>query len=339
MWFVLSILALAQADDILADEAKAQGKQPPAATAKAPSSPVPAATAKVPAAEPAKAPADGKQPAEGGKTEAAEGAEAKTDEDSKTDAAAEPPKPAEPSAAGKFLSDLMKTGALGYMIKGGIFMWPILALGIVALGVMIERYRALMMIASKDDALRGEIRRLLQEDQIEAALELCERRTGPVPAILGAGLRKYLIARRLGYDAAKIEEQVVKGMEEYSVHVVAALEKHLPILATVSSAAPMIGFLGTVQGMIEAFQQIVSQHGKQDIVLSAAAGIEVALLTTLLGLIVGIPAYVGFNYFTSAVNRFILEVEESSAELIEGVTLQLALAAKASAPEHAESHR
>jgi biopolymer transport protein ExbB len=336
MWFVLSILALAQADDILADEAKAQGKQPPAATAKAQAAPVPAATAPAPAGEPAKAPADGKQPAEGGKTEAAEG---KAGEEAKTDAAAEPPKPAEPSAAGKFLSDLMKTGALGYMIKGGIFMWPILALGIIALGVMIERYRALMMIASKDDALRGEIRRLLQEDQIEAALELCERRTGPVPAILGAGLRKYLIARRLGYDAAKIEEQVVKGMEEYSVHVVAALEKHLPILATVSSAAPMIGFLGTVQGMIEAFQQIVSQHGKQDIVLSAAAGIEVALLTTLLGLIVGIPAYVGFNYFTSAVNRFILEVEESSAELIEGVTLQLALAAKANEPEHAEASR
>jgi biopolymer transport protein ExbB len=169
------------------------------------------------------------------------------------------------------------------------------------------------------------VRSLLEQDRIEEALNLCDREQGPVPAILGAGLRKYLIARRLGYDAAKTEEQVVKGMDDYSIHIVAAMEKHLPILATVSSAAPMLGFLGTVQGMVVSFEEIRAKAGTDDIVKLAAAGIMVSLLTTVLGLIVGIPAFVAFNYFTSAINRFVLDVEESAADLIEAVTFQLAM--------------
>jgi biopolymer transport protein ExbB len=163
---------------------------------------------------------------------------------------------------------------------------------------------------------------------VEDALNLCDREQGPVPAILAAGLRKYLLARRLGYDAAKIEEQVVKGMDDYSIHIVAAMERHLPILATVSSAAPMIGFLGTVQGMVLSFADIVAKMGETNIVQAAADGIMVSLLTTVLGLIVGIPAFIAFNYFTSAINQFVLDVEESASELIETVTMQLAFAAK-----------
>ena len=104
--------------------------------------------------------------------------------------------------------DLLHSGALGYMIDGGIFMWPLLALGILAGGVIIERYRALLMLNTKDEKLRSEVLELLKADQVEDALKLVEKQKGPVPAILGAGLRKYLIARRLGYDPAKIEEQV-----------------------------------------------------------------------------------------------------------------------------------
>jgi biopolymer transport protein ExbB len=130
----------------------------------------------------------------------------------------------------------------------------------------------------------------------------------------------------LNYDAARTEEQVVKAMDDYSVHIVAGLERHLPVLATVSSAAPMLGFLGTVQGMIVAFQNIVDQMGETNIVEAAAAGIQVSLLTTCFGLIVGIPAFVGFNYFTSVINQFVLQVEQSATELIENVTIQLAAA-------------
>lgn len=223
-----------------------------------------------------------------------------------------------------WMHDMMHTGALGYMFDGGIFMWPLLLLGILAMGVIIERFRALMMLNTRAESLRTKVRELLEADRIEDALHLCDREQGPVPAILAAGLRKYLLAHRLGYDAAKIEEQVVKGMDDYSIHIVAAMERHLPILATVSSAAPMIGFLGTVQGMVQSFADIVAKMGEMNIVQAAADGIKVSLLTTVLGLLVGIPAFVMFNYFTSAINQFVLDVEESASELIEAVTMQLA---------------
>ena len=235
----------------------------------------------------------------------------------------------EPPKADTTFSDvfdeLCKTGALGFMIEGGIFMWPILLTGILAAGVIIERYRSLKMLSTDAGALRAQVRQLLHDDKVEDALQLCDRETGPVAAILGAGLRKFLVLRRLNYDPGKIEDQVVKAMEDYGVHVVAALEKHLPVLATVSSVAPMLGFLGTVSGMVNSFKDIVAKMGETNIVESAAGGISEALLTTLLGLVVGIPAFSAYNYFTSVINRFVLDVEETSTELIETVTLQMAL--------------
>jgi biopolymer transport protein ExbB len=231
----------------------------------------------------------------------------------------------EPGGFWSSVDELLHSGAMGLMIQGGIFMWPILLMGIVAFAVIIERFRSLKMLNTDTQALRSQVRTLLEQEQVEEALKLCDGLQGPVPAILSAGLRKFLVLQRLDYDPGKIEEQVVKAMDDYGIHVVAALEKHLPSLATVSSAAPMVGFLGTVSGMVNSFQDIVAKMGESNIVESAAGGISEALLTTALGLIVGIPAYVAFNYFTSVINRFVLEVEESATELIETVTLQMAL--------------
>ncbi|WP_425616615.1 MotA/TolQ/ExbB proton channel family protein [Anatilimnocola sp. NA78] len=330
---LLLTLALAgQVDDILADEAKAQKGIKPAAAA--PASPAPTAPKTADpamATEPtADAAAAAKTP--GGKVAKASNAEEQGGDAAKSEGESsdgdDKAKSEELTGTAKFVNDLTKTGALGYMIEGGIFMWPILFLGILAFGVIIERYRALQMLNTKDETLRSQVLKLMQDDQIEEALQLVERHKGPVPAILGAGLRKYLIARRLGYDPAKIEEQVTKGMDEYSVHIVAAMEKHLPILATVASAAPMLGFLGTVSGMVTSFAEIVATMGEKNIVEAAAGGIMVSLLTTVLGLIVGIPAFVAFNYFTSAINGFVLDVQESAAELIEAVTFQLAVAGR-----------
>ena len=204
-------------------------------------------------------------------------------------------------------------------------MGPILLLGILAFGVIIERFRSLKLLTSDPGTIRDQVQQLLREDRIEEAMSLCDREQGPVPAILSAGLRKFLVLRRLNYDPAKIEEQVVKSMDDYGVHVVAALEKHLPILATISSVAPMLGFLGTVAGMVTSFDEIVARMGETNIVEAAAGGISVALLTTAFGLIIGIPAFMAFNYFSSVINRFVLEIEESATDLIEAVTLQLAL--------------
>jgi len=224
--------------------------------------------------------------------------------------------------AAPWYMDMLHSGAMHYMIAGGFFMWPIFLLGVLAFGVIIERYRSLRMLSTDTERLRREVLGLLQTDRVEEALARCDLEQGPVPAILAAGLRKLLVLRRLNYDPAKIEEQVVKAMDDYGVHVTAALERHLPVLATISSVAPMLGFLGTVQGMVVSFQDIVDKMGETNIVEAAAAGIMTALLTTVLGLIVGIPSFMAFNYFSSIINRFVLDVEESATELIEAVTLQ-----------------
>ena len=219
----------------------------------------------------------------------------------------------------------MQEGAIGLLLEGGFFMWPLLILAIVGLAVVIERWRSLKMLDSDGEKLRQKVIDLLSDDNPEDALTLCESERGPVAAMLSNGLRKYLVLKKLGHDQAQIEDQVVKSMENYGVHVVAALERHLPILATISSVAPMLGFLGTVQGMIVAFSDIVEKMGEVNIVEAAASGIQVALLTTCFGLIVGIPAYLFFNYFTSVINGFVLEVEGTAAELIEVVTVRLTL--------------
>jgi biopolymer transport protein ExbB len=218
-----------------------------------------------------------------------------------------------------------ESGALKFLLEGGPFMWPLLALLVMAIAVIIERYRSLKLLETDAESLREEVIELLSEDKVEESLKLCDSARGPVPAILSNGLRKYLVLRRLNYDQAQMEQQVVKSMENYGVNIVAALERHLPILATIASVAPMLGFLGTVQGMIVAFGDIEANIGQQNIVQAAASGIRVALLTTAFGLIVGIPAYMAFNYFTGLINDFVLQVESSAAELIEVVSLRLTL--------------
>jgi len=229
----------------------------------------------------------------------------------------------EPSA----IADFFDSGAIGLLIDGGFFMWPILIMAIMALAVIIERWRSLKMLDTDNESLRRAVLDDLTNERIEDALARCDKERGPVAAVLANGLRKYLVLSRLNYDPARLEEQVVKSMESYGVHIVAALERHLPVLAIVSSVAPMLGFLGTVQGMIVAFHNIVEmdKSGGGNIIQAAAAGIEVALLTTCFGLIVGIPAFMAFNYFSSVINGFVLDVEESAAELMEAVTLQLTL--------------
>lgn len=312
MWYLVSVLCLAQA--AAPDTGAASNARPPAADA----SPDPAKKSKNAADESAaKTAATPSQPEDGAPD--------------KTAAASE--------KSSSWLSDMLHSGAMGYMIDGGIFMWPILMMGILAAGVTIERLRSLKLVSSDTSRLREKVLELLQADRGEEALELCSSQQGPVPAVLTVGLRKYLVLKQLDYDAARIETQVVKAMEDYSVHIVAALERHLPILSTISSVAPMVGSVGTVTGMIILFQDIVAKMGTTNIIEAAAAGIQVKLLVTVWGLMVGIPAYVAFNYFTTVINRYVLNVEESATELIEAVTLQMSFreaANHSSASEGAE---
>ena len=315
MTHLILALALLTQDPLDALDAKQGIKKaaPPAATAPAQPTPPDAKSAKP--SIPGFSDTAG-QPAQ----EVAPPNEAKSDE-----------KPAEESVSDSgigfwdWVDKMMHTGAMGLMIRGGIFMWPILACGILMTGVIIERYRTLKMLTTDASGLRQQVTELLHDDNVEDALARCDSEQGPVAAILSAGLRKFVVLRRLGYGSGKVEEQVIKAMDDYGVHIVAALEKHLSILATVSSVAPMLGFLGTVSGMVNGFDHIVATLGEQNIVKAAADGIAEALLTTALGLIVGIPAFTAYNYFTGVINQFVLDVEETATELIETVTLQLAI--------------
>ncbi len=308
-----SPLGFAQ-DDILGDLEKKKAQEKQAAAVDPAGGEKPVATTSQGSTDTGEA-ADQQQPS--GEAQQADGGNASESEEEVEEAGSD-----EPSDIERFLD----SGAIGLLLNGGVFMWPILLMGILAVGVIIERYRALKMLHVDDFKIRDQVQDLLYEDKVEDALALCDREQGPVPAVLSAGLRKYYVLRKLDYDAARTEEQVVKAMDDYSVHIVAELERHIPVLATISSAAPMLGFLGTVQGMIVAFQQIVEQMGETNIVEAAASGIQVSLLTTCFGLIVGIPAFVAFNYFTSVINSFVLQVEQSATDLIEGVTIQLAAA-------------
>jgi len=243
------------------------------------------------------------------------------DTDPESDEATEPKPPS-------WFNKLKETGPIGLLITGGWFMLPILLLAILALAVIIERWRSLKMLNTDNEALRQAVLDDLTNDRPDDALARCDKERGPVAAVLANGMRKYIVLRKLGYDAGRLEEQVVKSMESYGVHIVAALERHLPVLAIISSVAPMLGFLGTVAGMIESFNDIVQnvESGtSKNIVTDAAEGIRVALLTTCFGLMVGIPAFMAFNYFSSVINNFVLEVEESATQLMETVTLQLTL--------------
>lgn len=308
------------ASELLAPEPKAApagGAKAAPATAESAAGAPPSAANDADKAAAEKSAADAAGVSTGDAAEGAEGAEA-----------AEGAADAAPAAGDSWLSKVMNQGAIGYLFAGGFFMWPILLLGVVCGGVIIERYRSLQMLSTDTTALRSEVHTLLQEDRVEEAYRLCDSQQGPVPAILATGLRQFLVLRRLGYDPGKIEENVIKAMDDYGVHIVAALERHLPMLATISSVAPMLGFLGTVQGMVVSFDDIVRTMGETNIVEAAAAGIKVSLLTTVLGLVVGIPAFMSFNYFTGVINRYVLDVEESATELIQVVTLQMALNSK-----------
>jgi len=309
MWQLVIAILLVSAD------APADARSAPAPAAKAAEKTPPAA---------AKAPEDRESPKEAKGQESSPAAKPAED-------AAELPAPAVDWR--KVAGDILNSGAMGEMIRGGFFMWPILVLGIMAAGVILERWRSLKMVATDTTALRSEVMELLQTDRAEEALQKCDALQGPVPAVLAVGLRKYVVLRRLNYDPGRVSDHVVRAMDDYGVHIVAALERHLPILATVASAAPMLGFLGTVQGMVVSFREIVARMGETNIVEAAARGINIALLTTVFGLIVGIPAYIAYNYYTSVINRYVLQVEESATELIETVTLKMALEPRATPAE------
>lgn len=191
-------------------------------------------------------------------------------------------------------------------LKGGLLMWPILVCSVIGLAVVIDRYTVLRKTRINVPAFMVRIRGMIKKKDISGAISHCMQEKSPVANIVRKGLKKY----KLGH--ARVKEAIENaGRQEVS-----KLEKGLTILATVAGIAPLIGFLGTVMGMIQAFMTIEDLAGAAN-PSDLAGGIWVALTTTAFGLIVGIPALAFYNYFLSSVKRTVEDMETVANDVID----------------------
>jgi biopolymer transport protein ExbB len=191
---------------------------------------------------------------------------------------------------------------------GGPIMWPILICSIFALTIIIEKLAHLHSIRIDAREFLNRILEKVKRNQIKEALEECDKAKGPVAHLLKAGILKYDRPR----------QQVKETIEDAALYEVPLLEKNLPALATIAHISPLLGLLGTVTGMVQCFQ-VIQQKATAFHPVSPgdlAQGIWEALLTTVAGLIVAIPAYVAYNYLVTRVNLMVLEMERVSTEFI-----------------------
>jgi biopolymer transport protein ExbB len=190
--------------------------------------------------------------------------------------------------------------------KGGIVMWPLLIFSLLALTFIVERGIALRRAKINVNEFLSKIRKaLLVNRDVRAAVKVCEEYKGPVASVVKAALLKY------GHP----KEEIEKGIESAAVFESGRLERGLMVLSTTANVAPMLGFLGTVAGMIQSFDTLAAQGLTNP--GAVAAGISVALITTATGLTIAIPAQLGYNYFMSRINKFMRDIETSSNMLLE----------------------
>ena len=189
--------------------------------------------------------------------------------------------------------------------QGGGFMWPILGLLVAGLIIILERLISLFRAGVNTRKFLTEVKGALKDGGLDAALEKCESTTGPVASIVHAGLSR----------ANKGLEAVEKAITNAGSLEMSFLEKGMIWLSTIIVLAPMLGFTGTVAGMIEAFQEIAVQNDISPAIV--AGGISKALLTTAFGLIVAMIIQVFNNLFVSKIDKLIIDMEESSIELID----------------------
>ena len=191
-------------------------------------------------------------------------------------------------------------------LNGGLVMWPILFCSVVALAVAIDRFLVLRRAKINLPAFLVRIRGFIKSKDMSGAASFCLREKSPIANMVRKGLKKF----GMGH------ERVKEAIENAGRQEVSKLEKGLSILATVAGVAPLLGFLGTVTGMIQAFMRIEDLAGAAS-PSDLAGGIWEALLTTAFGLIVGIPAYVAYNYFLSWVTKFVADMETVANDVVD----------------------
>ncbi len=191
-------------------------------------------------------------------------------------------------------------------MKGGWIMIPLLLLSIVAIYIFFERLTVINAASKYDASFMNKIKDYINEGKIDAALNLCRDNNTPCARMIEKGIQ------RLGRPMSDVSVAV----ENVGNLEVSKLETGLSYLATISGGAPMIGFLGTVAGMIDAFFQM-SNAGNNIDVSSLAGGIYTAMVTTLGGLFVGIIAFFAYNYLTTRVDKVVRDMEARSLEFMD----------------------
>jgi biopolymer transport protein ExbB len=192
-----------------------------------------------------------------------------------------------------------------FMDGGPIIMSSILICSFVGLVIIIERIMYYKKISKNDDKIIERISSAIQNNHYDEALTICETAPSPVTNLMKAGIK------HKDYN----ENEIKDAIKDAANLEIPKLEKHLTTLGTVASIAPLLGLLGTVIGNMEAFGIIGSQNALGNMEL-LSSGIAKALITTVFGLIVAIPATIFYNYLTNKANNLILALETQANELV-----------------------
>ena len=201
-------------------------------------------------------------------------------------------------AAGAVAEDVTRMGLWELFLKGGWLMWVLLVLGGVAVFIFVERFMMIRKASYLDMNFMNRIRDYISDGKIRAAIELCRKTNTPIARMIEKGIG------RIGRPMSDIQSSI----ENVANLEVSKLEDGLPILATISGGAPMIGFLGTVTGMVQAFWEMANAGNNIDITL-LSGGIYEAMITTVGGLVVGIASMFAYNYLVTRVDKVVSQME------------------------------
>lgn len=185
--------------------------------------------------------------------------------------------------------------------NGGWLMWVLLALGGVTIFIFTERFVAIRRASGFQMNFMRKIHDLILDGKMDDAIQLCHRNESPVARMVEKGIE------RLGRPLSDVQSAI----ENVANLEIAKLENGLPFLATIAGGAPMIGFLGTVLGMVQTFMDMSAAGGTVDMAL-LSGGMYVAMVTTVGGLVVGIPAYFGYNYLVARIEKLVFQMEANS---------------------------
>jgi len=207
---------------------------------------------------------------------------------------------------------------LEYLFDGGPLMIPLMLLSMLAVAVIIDRWRAFRAAAGDNAALATQVRDALDRNDVEGSIRLCEKSEGPVAAVLLAGLDKYrkMLADRR--SISDIETSVGAVMADYAPSALSGLEQRLNLLVLIASVSPLLGMTGTVTGMIKSFDKMAEAAGLDP--SAVAGGISEALLTTATGLLVAIPAVVAYSVFTRKLDEQTVEIESAMRDVADAIS-------------------